>query len=86
MPGVFFKYDIEPILLLVADQRRGFLRLLLRIVNVVSGVLVAGGWCYQLLDWAAGVLLGRRRRAGGKSEGVLNGRVGFQDEDGGEEE
>ncbi|KAI9819672.1 MAG: hypothetical protein M1832_003906 [Thelocarpon impressellum] len=72
IPGIFFKFDIEPILLLVRSERQGFLAFLLRVVNVVSGVLVAGGWGYGLVGWAADVL-GRRRAGGG--EGVLNGRV-----------
>ncbi|KAI9793470.1 MAG: hypothetical protein M1833_000756 [Piccolia ochrophora] len=77
IPGAFFKFDIEPILLLVREERAGALRLLVRIVNVVSGVLVGGGWAYQLVDWASEVW-GRRKR---KSEGVLNGRTaGNEDE------
>lgn len=52
MPGVFFKYDIEPLLLVVNEQRGGFIALLVRLVNVVSGVLVAGTWLLQFTDWA----------------------------------
>ena len=89
MPGVFFKFDIEPILLLIREERTGFMRLLVRIVNVVSGVLVAGGWCYLFAGWAwTASVLGRWGRRGGlgrrgkrKSEGVLNGRSVGGDED-----
>ncbi|KAI9662055.1 MAG: hypothetical protein M1829_006194 [Trizodia sp. TS-e1964] len=72
IPGVFFKFDIEPILLSVTEERGGLLALLVRLVNVVSGVLVGGGWCYQLAGWA-GDVWGRR---GGRKrgEGVLGGR------------
>lgn len=52
VPGVFFKYDIEPILLLVTEERGAFMTFLARLVNVVSGVLVAGSWCFALSDWA----------------------------------
>ncbi|KAF2397788.1 DUF1692-domain-containing protein [Trichodelitschia bisporula] len=52
VPGIFVKYDIEPILLLVSEESGGFLALLVRLVNVVSGVLVAGTWCWQFSDWA----------------------------------
>ncbi|KAI9813476.1 MAG: hypothetical protein M1827_004152 [Pycnora praestabilis] len=72
VPGIFFKFDIEPILLTVAEERGGLLALLVRIVNVVSGILVGGGWCYQLVDWA-GEVWGKRKR--GKSEGMLHGRT-----------
>jgi len=78
VPGIFFKFDIEPILLTVSEEREGLLKLLVRVVNVVSGVLVAGGWCYQLVGWGREVLGGKRR--GG--EGILHGRM----EEGGEGE
>jgi hypothetical protein len=52
VPGVFFKYDIEPILLIVNEERGGFLALLVRLVNIISGVLVAGTWLAQFSDWA----------------------------------
>ncbi|KAI9678070.1 MAG: hypothetical protein M1817_006014 [Caeruleum heppii] len=73
IPGIFFKYDIEPILLLVAEDRPGLLWLLVRVVNAVSGVLVAGGWCYSLGDWVAEVWGRRRARGGGSAGGMLGG-------------
>lgn len=72
-PGIFLKYNIEPILLFVTEERGSFLALLVRLVNVVSGVIVTGGWLYQLSGWAVEVL--NRRRRGGYSQGVLNGRT-----------
>lgn len=72
VPGIFFKYDIEPILLSIEESRDGFLKLLVKVVNIVSGVLVAGHWGFTLTNWTREVL-GRRQRR--KSEGVLNGRV-----------
>ncbi|KAJ5584581.1 uncharacterized protein N7459_004381 [Penicillium hispanicum] len=71
IPGIFFKYNLEPIMLLVSEERTGFLRLVIRLINTVSGVLVTGGWLYQISGWAAEVI-GRRRR--GHSEGVLTGK------------
>lgn len=72
VPGIFFKYDIEPMLLTVEEARDSFLRFVVKIVNVVSGVLVAGHWGFTFSEWAVTVLGKRRRR---KSEGVLNGRA-----------
>ncbi len=43
VPGIFFKYDIEPWLLTVEEMRASFLRFCVKIINVFSGVLVAGG-------------------------------------------
>lgn len=74
MPGIFVKFDIEPILLTISEEWGGLLGLVVRCVNVVSGILVAGGWIVSLLDWA-GEVVGRRRRrrAGTQGEGGLIG-------------
>jgi hypothetical protein len=76
IPGIFFKYDIEPILLIVSERRGSFIAMLVRLVNVVSGVLVGGGWMYQLAGWVIEVLgrRGSRRTSGGGDLGVLHGR------------
>ncbi|KAI1948559.1 serine/threonine protein kinase, CMGC, dual-specificity [Ophidiomyces ophidiicola] len=68
VPGIFFKFDIEPILLVISEERGSFLALLVRLVNVVSGVLVAGGWMFQLTSWAVEVW-GKKRR--GANLGML---------------
>ncbi|KAI9792685.1 MAG: hypothetical protein M1816_001784 [Peltula sp. TS41687] len=78
VPGVFFKFDVEPIMLLVSDDRAGLLKLLARIVSGVSGVLVAGGWCYQFWDFLVAGLRWRGRGRGGR-EGVLHGRLRMVD-------
>jgi len=44
-----------------------------KVVNVVSGVLVAGHWGFTLMEWAREQKRGRLNRR--KSEGVLNGRA-----------
>lgn len=72
VPGIFVKYDIEPILLTVAEEWGGVLGMLVRCVNVVAGVLVAGGWLVSLVDWV-GEGIGRRRRAAGGADGLLHG-------------
>lgn len=65
VPGIFFKYDIEPILLSVQENRAGVLSFLLKVVNVLSGVLVACHWGFTLSDWAREVLGKRRARSRG---------------------
>ncbi|KAJ0165847.1 ER-derived vesicles protein ERV41 [Colletotrichum tanaceti] len=77
VPGIFFKYDIEPILLSVEESRDGFLRFLMKIVNVVSGVLVAGHWGYTLTEWYKEVM-GRRRRE--RSEGFIGSKSSEYDQ------
>lgn len=71
VPGIFFKYSIEPILLLVSEERAGFLSLVVRVINTISGVLVTGGWLYQISSWAREVWGRRKNRS---SEGYLTGK------------
>jgi hypothetical protein len=70
VPGIFFKYDIEPILLTVEEGRDGFLTFVVKVVNVVSGVLVAGHWGFTISEWLVEVL-GKRRRRSSAAGGVL---------------
>jgi len=69
VPGIFVKFDIEPIMLAIVEEWSGFWKLLVTLVNVVSGVMVAGGWAWQMFDWACEVVGKRRRR--GDGVGVL---------------
>jgi endoplasmic reticulum-Golgi intermediate compartment protein 2 len=78
VPGIFFKYDIEPILLIVAEQRSNFLALVVRLVNVVSGVLVGGGWMFQLSGWFRDTMRKKGRRS---NTGVLHGRHATVEDD-----
>ena len=67
----------------IAEEWGGYLALLVRLVNVVSGVLVAGGWCYQLAGWADDVFGRGGRGLRRASLGVLDGRRWSEDEKGG---
>ena len=82
IPGIFFKFDIEPVQLTVLEERRGLGVAMVRIVNVVSGVLVGGGWCYALSGWARGMLAKGKGVRGGLGAGMLNGlaeKGGYRD-------
>ncbi|KAL1592052.1 hypothetical protein SLS59_009933 [Nothophoma quercina] len=63
VPGVFVKFDIEPITLSVVETWGGFWPLVVRLVNVISGVMVAGGWAWQMYDLAL-EFWGKRGRRG----------------------
>lgn len=77
IPGIFVKYDIEPILLSVQETRDGILTFLVKAINVLSGVLVAGHWGFTLTDWVREILGKRRRSSGG--DGVLGSKGGYDD-------
>ncbi|KAL0252243.1 hypothetical protein SLS55_010698 [Diplodia seriata] len=78
VPGVFVKFDIEPIMLTISEYNGGFLALLIRLVNVVSGVMVAGGWCFRVGE-ALTEFYGKRKNRG-DGLGVLHGRTPSYDE------
>ncbi|KAG0131645.1 endoplasmic reticulum vesicle transporter-domain-containing protein [Tuber indicum] len=71
VPGIYFKYDIEPISLKISDRRTALLAFVVRLVNIVSGILVGGGWVYGLFGTLAGYFRRQRRR----TDGMLNGRA-----------
>ncbi|EQK99340.1 hypothetical protein G6O67_006540 [Ophiocordyceps sinensis] len=75
VPGIFFKYDIEPILLSVHEHRDGILVFLVKLINVLSGVLVAGHWGFTLSEWVREVRGKRRRVSGG--EGMLGNKDAY---------
>jgi endoplasmic reticulum-Golgi intermediate compartment protein 2 len=78
IPGIFFKYDIEPILLNIVETRDSFFVFLIKLINILSGALVAGHWGFRLSDWVTEIL-GKRRRSG-HSEGMLGGKGSFHDD------
>ncbi|ETS81876.1 hypothetical protein PFICI_06878 [Pestalotiopsis fici W106-1] len=76
-PGIFFKYDIEPILLTVEETRDSYLAFLVKVVNVLSGVVVAGHWGFTISEWIREVI-GRRKRQ--QSMGMIgNEKGGYHD-------
>ncbi|KAK7750913.1 hypothetical protein SLS62_007176 [Diatrype stigma] len=78
VPGIFVKYDIEPIMLTVEERRDSALTFLVKAINVLSGVLVAGHWTFTMAGWAREVINGRRRRRG-LSEGVIGAKSEYHD-------
>ncbi|KJZ73896.1 hypothetical protein HIM_06789 [Hirsutella minnesotensis 3608] len=75
VPGIFFKYNIEPILLSVREDRDGIFVFFVKLINVLSGVLVAGHWGFTLTEWVQEVKGKRRRVSGG--EGMLGSKEAY---------
>ncbi|OTA70208.1 DUF1692-domain-containing protein [Hypoxylon sp. EC38] len=76
VPGLFFKYDIEPIMLHIEERRDGFLTFAVKVINILSGVVVACHWGFTLSEWLREVI-GRRRRK--QSEGVIGAKSDYDD-------
>lgn len=78
IPGIFFKYDIEPILLTVSESRDGLLRFLVKLLNIVSGVMVAGHWGFTLTEWLKDVI-GRKRRSNAGTGFLGTSKGGYEE-------
>lgn len=52
VPGIFFKYDIEPISLQIAETRQqSFLHFLVRLCGILGGSAVTVGTLYRLFNF-----------------------------------
>lgn len=49
-PGIYFKYDIEPIVLNITDKRLPFVQFAVRVVNILGGLAVCFMIFYQMTD------------------------------------
>lgn len=70
MPGIFFKYDIEPLSVRVTEHRTPFIRFFIKLVNIIGGVLVSGNWVYKLGGIFIEFFKGRKRSL----DGFIGGR------------
>lgn len=78
IPGIFFKYDIEPILLQIEESRDSLIVFLVKVINILSGALVAGHWGFTLTDWIRETWGKKRRRANTGMIGVSE-KSGYSD-------
>lgn len=50
-PGIFFHYDLEPLALLVEKSRMSFTSFLVRLINIVGGVVVCTSKLFSLVRY-----------------------------------
>lgn len=74
-PGLFFKYDIEAIGLTITDERLPFRQFLVRLINIIGGVVVCTGAGYRLVEWTLKGVWGRRyMSADDRKEGIIDAK------------
>ncbi|KAJ3172616.1 hypothetical protein HDU88_005945 [Geranomyces variabilis] len=56
VPGIFMKYDIEPISVRITESRMGFLAFLTRFCGILGGIFVSVGILLDVLRWLASLL------------------------------
>jgi len=85
-PGIFFKFDLDPLALSIHQRTTSFLHLLIRCVGVLGGVFVCMGYAIRVTNRAVEVVSGSADGSGGivaaESSGV---RVGLRAKWGGGE-
>jgi len=58
---------------MITEHRTPFLRFLIRIINIIGGVLVSGNWVYKLVDLFAEYFRKKKRSMDGMINGDLRG-------------
>ena len=60
-PGVYFKFDVDPLVVDVYQRTTTFRQFLLRVVGVVGGVWVCASWAFKIGGKAIEVAVGSKR-------------------------
>eukprot|EP00035_Acanthoeca_spectabilis_P015737 m.316274 g.316274 ORF g.316274 m.316274 type:complete len:365 (+) comp16422_c2_seq1:1843-2937(+) len=50
LPGIYFKYDLEPLTVRVVEVRRSFVRFLVRLCGIAGGVFATSGMLHQTIS------------------------------------
>ncbi|KAL5485876.1 hypothetical protein ACEPAI_6919 [Sanghuangporus weigelae] len=64
VPGIFFKFDLEPLHMTVHQRTTTFIQFLIRVVGVVGGVWCCAGWAFRISSKAIDVVSGADRAPG----------------------
>ncbi|KAG9297372.1 hypothetical protein G9A89_009456 [Geosiphon pyriformis] len=72
IPGIFFKYEIEPISVRITETRPSFEKFLVRLCGIVGGIWVTAGFLFRIGDSIWTIL------KGGNHHGIILGPHGVQ--------
>lgn len=68
VPGIFFKYDFEPISLIVEDKRIPFVSFLIRLATIYGGLIIVAKYLYKTFDKVLILLFGKKFAARGEEK------------------
>lgn len=73
VPGIFFKYDFDPLKMSVVERRLSFFQFVIRLVTIIGGLWVIAQWLYKIMDKLIVVIFGKEfaRRGEEKKDGGL---------------
>merc|ERR1712093_92497 len=82
VPGIFFKYDLEPMSLTISERTATLVDFLIRISGIIGGILVCTGYAWRVGHAAARAakrqLTGREGKSGGGSSKQAQGLMPMQ--------
>lgn len=58
-PGIFFKFDIDPIEMTIFQRTTTFTQFMMRLCGVIGGVWVCAGWAFKVTSKAATYVAGK---------------------------
>ncbi|ODV78585.1 putative ER to golgi transport [Suhomyces tanzawaensis NRRL Y-17324] len=83
IPGIYFKYDFEPIKLSISEKRLPFLQFVAKLATIIGGLVIVGGYFYRLYERLLLILFGKKyaqKDTERKSGGLLDKEVGVHRE------
>lgn len=73
-PGIFIKYDFDPIKMSIIEKRLSFFQFVIRLVTIVGGFWTMAGWGYRVMEKMIVLCFGKEvaRRGEEKKGGLLD--------------
>ncbi|EGV60967.1 hypothetical protein PSN45_002302 [Yamadazyma tenuis] len=59
-PGIFFKYEFEPIKLTIVEKRLPFIQFVARLGTILGGLLILAGYVFRMYERLLRLLFGRK--------------------------
>ncbi|CUM67909.1 uncharacterized protein PRCAT00005620001 [Priceomyces carsonii] len=60
IPGIYFRYDFEPIKLVIAERRIPFLQFIAKLATLIGGLVVLAGYLYKMYETFLCAVLGKK--------------------------
>lgn len=58
VPGIFIRYQFEPMKIIISDMRIGFFQFIIRLVAILSFIVCTASWIFRLVDKSLVLALG----------------------------
>ncbi|KAI3405051.2 hypothetical protein KGF56_002136 [Candida oxycetoniae] len=78
IPGIYFRYEFEPIKMIIREKRIPFFQFIVRIGTICGGILVAAGYLFKLYEKLLVIFFGKKFVDQGKEKkegGLLDKRL-----------